>query len=1176
MNIKRVEIVGFKSFVDKVSLDFPGGVVGVVGPNGCGKSNIVDAIRWVMGEQSAKNLRGRFMEDVIFGGSESRKPMGMAEVSLVFSNSSGLASPKYREYAEIMVTRRLYRNGESDYLINKTPCRLLDITELFMDTGVGARAYSIIEQGKIGMILNSKPEERRFLIEEAAGVTKYKSRKKTALRKIDGTRQNLLRLGDIIAEVRRQLGSLKRQAQKAERYRSCREELKGIETRFARERYHELQEETTLVASEEQGRQRALEGLAGRLQEGELLLEELRLQQVSREKEVSGAQERVFHLSGEIQKVEGRIEFSGKELGNLDRLRERLAAEEEEILRRFGALDREEEALRAGKDSLGKDLEDEIRRLADGEAVLEELAGREQEVSGALEVARQELYTILTGLSRLGSLQEEAQRRLLQQEERVTRNRSEAVSLREQMVEAQKLVAALESTLEGFRERRTSLQEEKLALGESLRSLRTQVEGNENALLTHREELNRQGSRLESLRQMEKSLEGYAGGVKTLLAEAAFQHCFDRLVADLIEVPPRYEAALEAFLGDRLQALPAQGPSDVRAALDFLAAKGGRCTFLLPGFDPAPPPTPAGAVPLSTLLQARSGAEDALQALLAGGFLVESLEPFVAGGIPLGTVLVTEAGEVLTARGELTGGGREALDQGLLHKRREIKDLAESVERAAAEVDRLQVLRLELRETLAATEEGLREVEAALHRKEIKVVDSEKDLHRLKGEKARLEERLEVLSLEEDQLHEERLELERQQADAASGRKEKETLKGEFEATVARLQEELQVLRRQTEVAREGVTSMKVAVASLREREEGSRRSLERLSIQREELRGRLAVLKGQTEEGTEEKERLRAEVERLRVELELLYRRREEEKSALDRLREHFEEGGQRIEEQETLLKGVRTETAVAREAQAGLQMRGRELALEADHLRQAILDRYRLDLSEPLPEEQGSFDPQTAERRLEELRRTIEEMGEVNLTAIEEYQRLEERYGFLTTQQQDLQKSMEDLQKAIAKINRTTRKRFRETFDLVNEKFQEVFPRLFRGGKAELTLTDEEDLLETGIEIVVQPPGKKLQNVTLLSGGEKALTAVALIFSIFLIKPSPFCMLDEVDAPLDDANIGRFNEMIREMSEHSQFIIVTHSKKTMEIADTLYGVTMEEPGVSKIVSVRMNEFHA
>jgi chromosome segregation protein len=1114
------------------------------------------------------------MEDVIFGGSESRKPLGMAEVSLTFVNDDGSSPPRFSDYAEIMVTRRLYRDGESEYHLNKTPCRLLDSTELFMDTGVGARAYSIIEQGKIGMILSAKPEDRRFLIEEAAGITKYKSRKKSALRKIDATKQNLLRLGDIVSEVRRQMNNLKRQAQKAERYRAYREELKKIETRFALERYRFLQDDLARLSGEEKAARQELDRVGGQSEEGELRLEELRLLQIGMEKEVTLGQERVFHLTSEIQKVESRIELGARELSNLDRQKERLAAEGEEVARRLDELDREEAALRQTQVELGSGLDREIRRLSEGESLVDELAGQEQTLADRLEGARTDLYNLLTDLSRMGAVHEEARRRLQGLEERAARNRSEAVGIREQQAEVEARTDELKRLLQEVRERRTFLQTELEEGRETLRMLRHRLEEAENALLVRREEHHRHRSRLDSLRQLERDLEGYGGGVRTLLGEDAFRKRFGRMVADVLEVPAPYEAAVEAVLGDRLQSLLAPCSEDAVEALNFLSDKSGRCTFLLPGFPPSSSLPVEGGTPLSALVKVAEDAGTDVSALLSGVFVVESLSPFLDGGSPPGVTLVTTAGAVLSPRGELTGGGRETLDQGLLHKKREIKELTARVEQLSGDVEKLQQERLSLRENLTGTEEGVQEMEAALHREDLKQADIEKDLTRMEEESSRLQERLEVLSIEEDQLHEEREDLERQLGEASRGRDERERLKKEQEESLTRLQEELQVQRREMEVLREQVTTLKVAVASIREREESGRRSLERLATMRGELRGRTALLHGQVEEGGRETERLQTEQERLHTELDLLFARREEEKARFDRVRDRFEDGSRRIEEQETVLKEFRGRLNQARDGLGALQLKTREVGMEADHLRQSILERFRVDLAEGLGEAAEDFDAEKGRRRLQELQRLIDDIGEVNLTAIEEFRGLEERWEFLTSQQEDLRQSLEGLQTAIGKINRTTRKRFRETFDQVNMKFQEVFPRLFRGGKAELKMTDESDLLETGIEIVAQPPGKKLQSVNLLSGGEKALTAVALIFSIFLVKPSPFCMLDEVDAPLDDANIGRFNEIVREMSELSQFIIITHNKYTMEIADTLYGVTMEEPGVSKLVSVRINEF--
>ncbi len=1174
MKIKRVDILGFKSFVDKASLDFEAGVTAVLGPNGCGKSNIVDAIRWAMGEQNAKNLRGRAMEDVIFGGSETRKPLGMAEVSMIFSNADGQAPPAYKDYAEIMVTRRLFRNGESEYLINKTPCRLKDITELFMDTGVGARAYSIIEQGKIGMILSAKPEDRRFLIEEAAGVTKYKSRKKTALRKIEATRQNLVRLNDVISEVRRQAGSLKRQAQKAQRFRDCRQELRDIETRFGRHRFAELREQIAASDSQQQELQRSLAELDVQFAQQGLKAEEMRLLNTAAEQDVLRLQEQVFHLGGEIQRVEGGIEVSAKERAGLERQKERLTTEKEDFARRLQEHDLEDEQLRQERVSLDGNLAREIRQLSQGELALDELAGQEREATAALEGQRSALFAALTELSRIGSFHDEAQRRMKAVAERSCRNRSEAVGGLEQSEATRCRIDALGAELEGIRQCRAGLQHEHARLREQVQVSRQSLERNEASLLVRREEFYRSRSRLESLAQLEESFEGYGRGVRTLLGDPAMRERFGSMVADSLEVPARYEAAVEAVLTDRLQALVALRAEDVRQAATLLRQDQGRCTFVLPWFAvPAARSFSAGEA-LVDLVSGFGEVSDLVQRLLGGVFLVSDLEPYLEAGLAQGVTLVTEAGELLTSRGEYTGGGRQDLDRGVLHKKREIKELTLQVQGLGRDVDGLQAQRSELRRKLEGCEEQLREVEAALHRKELRGMEGEKDLARLAAEAERFDERLEVLSLEEEQLHEEQEQLCRQQAETNRRRQQLEQQKLESEERVAALQDELQVLRRDLGVVREQVTAGKVTLAKLREREEGVRSALERLGRQREDLQGRLVGLDGGREEAEQGMLRLRQEKSRLDAELEALVTRRTQQQARLDALRKQFEADAEKIAVQDELAASLRSRQGQNREALGARQLKTRELQIEIEHLQQRFIERYRVDLAAKSQPPEAHFDSSAAERRRAQLRRQLDTLGDVNLTAIEEFQELEERERFLAAQQADLSDSLDGLQQAISKINRTTRVRFRETFEQINATFRGLFPRLFSGGQAELRLIDEQDLLESGIDIVAQPPGKKLQNVSLLSGGEKALTAVALVFSIFMIKPSPFCVLDEVDAPLDEANIGRFNELVKEMAQASQFIIITHNKRTMEVADTLYGVTMEDPGASTLVSVRMNEY--
>ena len=1175
MKIKRIEITGFKSFVERTFLDFDDGITSIVGPNGCGKSNVVDAIRWVMGEQSARNLRGRLMEDVIFGGSENRKPLGMAEVNLIMDNTSGLAPAAFREYAEIQVTRRLYRNGESEYLLNRTPCRLLDITELFMDTGVGTRAYSIIEQGKIGMIINAKPEDRRSLIEEAAGVTKFKARKKTALRKIEATRQNLLRLSDIISEVRRQMNSLKRQAQRAKRFREFREELRGLELQFGLRQYSALQARAEQAGSSADQQTGQVDVVTRQLEQAELGLEQARLQHDERDKEATRGQEGVFQLTGDIQRIESRLEFGAREVESLDRHQERIKAELAAIDRRLNTTDEEETALREAREEHARAFAEEEARLAKSEDTLLDLTDQEDRLGSQLEQARQKLYQLMADLTRMSSQQEEADRRIAVLADLTERNHHEAVAVTEQLKHLHNSSSTLNSTLESIEKERGDLITHRETLQALQVSLKGQLEQAENQLLQRREELSRQRSRLESLEQLERNLEGYARGVKTLLSDERHKTHMKGLVADILDVPPKYEAAIEAVLGERVQALLPEHLNNVVDALEYLRDNEGRCTFMLPECPIDDAPEIAGGTPLAGLLQVRSGFQDTIFRLLAGACLVPDLKNYFGQKLPFGITLVTEDGNVLTCRGEVTGGGRQALDQGLLHKKREMKELQKQVKTLDAEVAKLNQQRDRLREESVATDLALRKAEQDLHQQEIRVLDNRKDLDGLMLEDTRLQERIEVLSLEEAQLHEEHEAMQRTLQASSSTRESSEAEKRELEALVTRMQDELLALRGRTNESRQAVTGLKVNLASLREREEGSRAALDRLLNLREELHQRQETLRQDAVEAVETQTNLRNEAKQLKGEMEDLYHKRVEQEQDLAGLRERFEASRQDIEKREAELKQLRSRTQHLRDELSSRQLQSRELQLEIEHMLLAFQDRYRIDLANPDLKEKydEEFDEVTAEERRDYLQKRIDEIGEVNLMAIDEYQELEERYLFMTEQQEDLQKSLEGLQSAIAKINRTTRKRFRETFDQVNATFQELFPRLFNGGQAELRLTDESDLLETGIEVVAQPPGKKLQNVTLLSGGEKALTAVAMIFSIFLIKPSPFCLLDEVDAPLDDANIGRFNEIVRDMSESSQFIIITHNKRTMEIADNLYGITMEEPGVSKLVSVCMKE---
>jgi chromosome segregation protein len=1175
MKIKRLDIIGFKSFVDKVSLDFQQGITAVVGPNGCGKSNVVDAIRWVMGEQSAKNLRGKQMEDIIFAGSEFRKSLGMAEVSLVFSTEDGRVPAKYLNYSEIQVTRRLYRDGESEYFLNKTPCRLMDIAELFMDTGVGAKAYSIIEQGKIGMILLSKPEERRFLIEEAAGVTKFKSRKQVALRKIELTRQNLLRLSDIVAEIRRQLNSLQRQAKKAEKFRACREELKEIELHFVAREYLAVEAVRRQAEEELVGLNRQVETLTVDLAQAELVLEERRIAFLEEEKNLTAAQEEVFRVRGEMQTDANRLEFQRKELVNLERLIVRLTEELNSLERQCTDAETELTNFMERKELFGLELAGEEETLYAKERELAEVVAAEGEFAISLEGMRRDLFSLLSEIAQIGNRHAAAAKQLEALAERAERNRREELMLRERLVESGMRAGELDTARHGVAEGRDRLVESLNSLRHTEELLKGQLGGLEKEVLAHRDELSRKGSRLHSLRELEAQFEGYGRGVRTLLLADGFKGRFQGVVADLVETGAEYETALEVALGERLQYVVGDSKDALAGVAHLTETSGGRCSFVVGApVQSADVAFPDGVVRLLDRVVIRDEYREFVEPLLAETCIASDLGSALAHArrYPRLTY-VTPDGEVVQGGAIISGGSLEGVQQGFIHKRREIKELSGEVEKLEDRVGKLEEERGRLKGEIATVEERFRETRQDIHEGEIQLVNLEKDLQRAREECQRLEERLAVKGMEDEQVREEREALEREIAVSTSNRQSAEGKKASLEREVEALQETLATKKRDIDLAREVVTTVKVRVAALKEKKEANLRAITQAENLAADLQKRISGHRVELEKSTLERERLIAVVAQDEEGLKKLAQKELATEGAVNALRERYETGAGELRELETRLKGQRAAVEEVRQAVAERNLRLSEATMKLRHLESTLLDKYRIEVTPLLPKyENADCDEPAMRERQAELQRHVDDMGEVNLTAIEEYQDLEGRHTFLTEQQRDLEDSLHSLQKAIQRINRTTRKRFLETFHLVNAKFQEVFPRLFCGGRAELKLTNEDDLLETGIDIIVQPPGKKLQNVTLLSGGEKALTAVALIFAIFLIKPSPFCLLDEVDAPLDEANIGRFNDMIREMSSFSQFILITHNRATMTVAEVLYGITMEEPGVSKLVSVKLN----
>jgi len=1176
MKIKRLEIQGFKSFQDKAVLDFTQAITGVVGPNGCGKSNVVDAIRWVMGEQSAKNLRGKSMEDIIFGGTEFRKPLGMAEVSLFFSTEDGRVPARYLNFSEIQVTRRLYRDGESDYLLNKTPCRLLDIAELFMDTGIGAKAYSIIEQGKIGMILHAKPEERRFLIEEAAGVTKFKARKVVAMKKMEATRHNLLRIGDIISEIKRQMNGLQRQAKKAERFREIRLELKEIELLFAAKGYAGVEKEQRGLEREISELESKLVDATARVNEAELSIEEKRLALLETERQLASAQEEIFRWKSELQGGENKLEFQRRELANLERHGARFEEELQGLKEQLAASEREVASLQAQRTAFMEEHARESEALEHREALLEEMAASEAGVTRELDEARRSMFAAHSEGAQAGNQHAAAVKRLSSITERLQASQRERVLLGERLFESNGKVEALKAERDQTGRDKELLDEELTMAGSREAELKQAQEAGEKLLQQRRDELASASSRLKSLQELEAQFAGYGQGVRNLLLAEPFKNAPFTMLADALEVEEEFEVALEAVLGERLQYLLC-GSSDT--ALDAVAHlkgnSGGRCSFITapPWRHPAEG-APPHARPLLERVTVPSQHAQLIEPLLSGAYLARDLNHALelAAGFPTST-FVTLDGDLAHGGGIVNGGSAEPAQQGIIHKKREIKSLGAESERLTKEVQQLSADRESRRGEIAEAEAHRLELRQSLHRLEIRILNAEKDLQSAQAECRRIEETGAVREMEEEQLTEESELVSRELAQAESKRGGAEERRVALEKSVEALQGRLEGSRFEMEEAREMVTSLKVRVAALKEKGESTERAYRRVEGLCADLSNRIASRNAELEGSGTERTRLLAAIVEGEEALRAVVKQQFASEQALLAVKELYEAAAATVQEQEAMLKGMRADAGNLRDQLNAKSLRLTEVSMRLAHLEETLREKHRMAIADALLVYANvEWDEVERASRQAELQRSINEMGEVNLMAIEEFKEMEERFSFLSTQKDDLEESMNALQKAIQRINRTTRKRFLETFQLVNEKFQQIFPRLFCGGHAELRLTDEEDLLSTGLEIVVQPPGKKLQNVSLLSGGEKALTAVALIFSIFLIKPSPFCLLDEVDAPLDDANIGRFNDMVREMSANSQFIIITHNRATMAVADTLYGVTMEEPGVSKLVSVRLN----
>jgi chromosome segregation protein len=1208
MHIKKLEIIGFKSFVDKTVVHFDHDVIGIVGPNGCGKSNIVDAIRWCMGEQSARHLRGRSMEDVIFNGSESRGPAGLAEVTLTFDNSDRVEAaslpPEYADYAEIAVTRRLFRDGTSEYLINRTAVRLRDVTDLFLGTGVGTKAYSIVEQGRIGQIVSARAEDRRLFIEEAAGITKYKQRRKQAERKMDQTRQNLLRLNDIVGEIERNRNALKRQVAKAERFLRYREELEDLELCA---HSHELL--------------RLL--VVGRVERD--ALDAARAAAVEARTELQAADEALVAARHEAGRIEERAKDAATASFAADNRVSSLVAEIQHATERRDQLElrlttgqSELQILRQRIESHGRelvDLEARIVGLANDEQAREVDAASEEETLATL---RQGEYEVNRRVAEVRRQASEISKQSAATEARIEglvhrihdgRARQDRLESERETHEGEVATLdarehALVESVAALAEGRRLTAEERASLEQQREVVRTELLGSERAVDTVKNDLGLRRNRLRALEELHRRLEGVGTGIRALVSrqDPAIQGLF----ADRVEIEPRFTAALAGLLGDQLQYVVVSDPERGLALLeDLQRGKRGRAHVLASrppyvsgrrrGVAPCGPAAPSAPLADGRAADAASGPttdgflgyldehlayapeDEALVRALVGDAVLVDSPPQALAWVRRhpGATAVSLDGTVVRPNGVISGGSGDDVAAAMVEQKREIRHLTGEVIELAAREQQALATHNALRARMTEIGTALDRARQGAHEGELAHLQAEKDLARTRSDRDRARQRLQALATE---LVEVAGAIEQAAVAEAESRAQLDELAGalhRLHGESSQAEEEATEWKQRVDAQASLVTERKVRLAQVREQAGSARAARDRVAATVGEQKTRAERL---DQELLEAATASGATAARIGCALEALGAARADATVAhreLDEANELLEKVRFAIGNREAQTRELRGALEQLDEAVHGHEMALTGIERDHQHLLSDVAARFRgLDLRRVVGDYHRRPAPDGEHRaRIKELGQLLDRMGPVNLDAEAEYQEAETRFSTLSAQKLDVERALEELDRAIKHMNRESKRRFKETFETVNALFKDTFVKLFKGGRAELRLTNPDDLLDTGVDIIAQPPGKKLANIELMSGGEKALTAVALIFAIFRHKPSPFCILDEVDAPLDEANVARYNEAIRSMTDRSQFILITHIKKTMQLVDVLYGVTMGEPGVSRIVSVKVNE---
>lgn len=1232
MRLKSLEIHGFKSFADKTKLDFHEGVTGIVGPNGCGKSNIVDSMRWVLGETSAKALRGGEMSDVIFNGTDKRSPLGMAEVTLTLSGCTGILDT---DYDEVSLGRRVFRDGKSEYLINKQPCRLKDIHGLLMDTGIGRSSYSIMEQGKIDMLLSSKPEDRRAVFEEAAGITKYKTQKKEALRKLDYTEANLVRIRDVIAENERQIRSLSRQASKAKRYQGLFDDVKTLELHLSHKQWRELRGEKSELTTSTRNLRLQQDELEDAIEKRQAEMAAARVEYQEIENRLTQLQSQLAKLDNEVTNASNRIEFNGERTHELTLL---IKKNEDDLTQTGEKLERQ----KADIETANRQLETVFEQIEKQQASVEAL---DQETRDAREL-REKLNLQLREIeeqkstlkSRIASLEatiETNERQsdsdnhrsgqLTNESSRLEDDRKErqksATELKEQINQHQSSIDEFSETLAGMEQKYHQAKRSASDLQESLSTL-------------HKLSAEK-GSRLNVLQQLIADGEGFEKGTQAVLKGLNDPDYFKTRIreplANSIEVDAKFAEAIEAALGRRLQAVIV---SDMEAAEKVINSlrdeKIGQASVIAEEQLIATRREKQGRAPLGSIAWAadkvscKADVEPLVTKLLEQVLIVEDLNTALRlRRKKPGVAMATLEGEFISPEGIIHGGKSGDDSVSVLKMQTEIRELLKITEALKEEVETRQLRRDELNDRVNQIEDALQQSRERLQQKRVSASTLEGKLALVERDLNQLTNKIESLDWEKKEVDERREKITGTLQENIAERDESLSKVEALDRQSAETSQQLQEARTREESVMERVTEARTTLAV----EDGTRKNLEEqrapMIARQQELeelierrRTEITNFQERIENAAIETTDLQAKIEQWALETTTL----SEERSTILEERSGYSE---RIESGEEELTGKRKSVQKVAEQRGREEVKVAQLDINLENIERTCRSRYRTELEffepdshalllaieerkkngatrsrSPLPREEAEDDDDDAvdsessdetemeiedpaepdwefvEEVVTQLRNKLDSMGPINIDAIEEFDELEEHYKFNVQQLEDLENSKEELLRMIARINRDTRKMFSDTFAKIRKNFRDMFKELFgEKAKADLLLMDEGDPLESGIDIIAKPPGKKLQSISLLSGGERSMTAVALLFGIFMVKPAPFCVLDELDAPLDESNITRFIRVLDRFIGNSQFVIVTHSKRTMSRADVMYGVSMEEFGVSKTVGVTFSK---